>query len=82
MIRNDRHSTSAQSFYLCWHSGWVDVPDLGQKQTSGRPFVHLVGASDKRVGDFETELSVLPQIKSARIDVAARQGRPTKFLSW
>ena len=27
MIRNVRHSTSGQSFYLCCHSGWVDVPN-------------------------------------------------------
>jgi Histidine kinase-, DNA gyrase B-, and HSP90-like ATPase len=29
MIRNVRYSTSVQSFYLCCHSGWVDVPDCG-----------------------------------------------------
>jgi len=27
MIRNVRHFTSAQLFYLCCHSGWVDVPN-------------------------------------------------------
>ena len=27
MIRNVRHSTSGQSFYLCCHSGRVDVPN-------------------------------------------------------
>jgi hypothetical protein len=29
MIRNVRHSTSVQSFYLCCHSVWADVPDCG-----------------------------------------------------
>jgi hypothetical protein len=27
IIRNVRHPTSVQSFYLCCRSGWVDVPD-------------------------------------------------------
>jgi hypothetical protein len=75
MIRNDRHFTSAQSFYLCWHSGWVDVPDLGQKQTSGRHFVHLVGASDKRVGDFETELSYRKSNPHALMLLPAKDGQ-------
>ncbi len=29
LIRNVRHSTSVQSFYLRCHSSWADVPDGG-----------------------------------------------------
>jgi hypothetical protein len=43
IIRNDRHSTSVQPFYLCCHSGWVDVPDCGRNLplvTMGQFLVH------------------------------------------